>query len=47
MKTESVTLRMEKKLRDKLQALADKDNRKLSDYIHLQLLKLIELKKTK
>ena len=39
-KTEYLNLRMTKELKDKLQAMADKDSRTLSDYIHIQLEKI-------
>lgn len=45
MRTEIVNIRMEKSLKDKLQALADKDSRTLSDFIRLQLQQLTEKKK--
>jgi antitoxin component of RelBE/YafQ-DinJ toxin-antitoxin module len=41
MKDEVLNIRIEKELKDELQKLADKDNRKLSDYITLQLKKLV------
>jgi predicted DNA-binding protein len=39
-KTEIVPVRMTTELKEKLQKLADKDSRKLSDYIRVQLEKL-------
>ncbi len=39
-KTEYVNFRMTKVLKDKLQVLADKDSRTLSDFIHIQLEKI-------
>lgn len=42
MKDVIVALRIEKELKDKLQKMADVDNRKLSDFIHLHLKKLAE-----
>lgn len=44
---ESFTIRIEPNMRIELQKLADKDNRSLSDYIRLQLKKLIEENKKK
>ena len=41
-KNEFIVVRVEPELRQKLQALADADNRKLSDFIRLQLIKLAE-----
>jgi hypothetical protein len=43
-KTEHLVIRMTPELRKKLQQLADQDHRKLSDFIHLQLEKLVETK---
>ncbi len=45
MKNENINIRVEKKLKDKLQAMADKDNRTLSNFIEMQLIKLTETKK--
>lgn len=45
MKDVTLQIRVEKELKDKLQKLADEDNRKLGDYIRLQLLKIVDLKK--
>lgn len=39
---EALRLRLSKDLKDELQKLADKDNRKLSDYIRLVLVKTVE-----
>ena len=39
-KTEYLNIRMTKELKDKLHAMADKDSRTLSDYIHIQLEKI-------
>lgn len=44
-KSEYVNLRMTKELKDKLQAMADKDSRSLSDYIHVQLEKIAKIGK--
>jgi predicted transcriptional regulator len=42
-KTEMLTIRIDKETKGKLQLMADKDRRSLSDYIRLQLEKLVEL----
>lgn len=47
MKTEMLNIRVEKKLKDKLQALADKDSRTLSNFVEMQLTKIIETTKSK
>jgi hypothetical protein len=39
---EALRLRLNKSTKDELQKLADRENRKLSDYIRLQLIKLVE-----
>lgn len=44
-KSEYVGIRMTKELKDKLQAMADKDSRSLSDYIHIQLEKIAKVGK--
>lgn len=41
-KDATIIIRVDKDLKTKLQTLADKDNRSLSDYIRLQLKKLTE-----
>lgn len=41
-KDTTIIIRVEQDLKNKLQTLADKDNRSLSDYIRLQLKKLTE-----
>jgi predicted transcriptional regulator len=43
-KTETVIIRVSKELKDKVQKLADKDHRTLSDFIRLSLIKLTETK---
>lgn len=43
---EALRLRLSKDVKEELQKLADRDNRKLSDYIRLELIKLIEREKT-
>lgn len=40
-------MRLGKDMKDELQKLADRDNRKLSDYIRLELIKIIEKEKKK
>ena len=47
MKEEIVTIRMEEVLKKELQKLADKDHRNLSDFIRLQLERLVEASKKK
>jgi predicted transcriptional regulator len=42
VKTTTIIVRVEEELKKKLQAMADKDQRKLSDYIRLQLEKLVK-----
>ncbi len=44
MKDVIVALRIEKELKEKLQKRADADNRKLSDFLHLHLKKLVDNK---
>ena len=44
MKDTTIIIRVEEPLKKKLQAMADKDSRKLSDYIRLQLEKLAKVK---
>ena len=44
MKDETIVIRVDSELKMKLQRLADRDKRKLSDYIRLQLEKLVEKK---
>jgi predicted DNA-binding protein len=41
MKNETIVIRVDKKLKDRLQKLAEKDRRKLSDYIRIVLEDLI------
>ena len=47
MKTEIIHIRMESELRAKLEKMALADNRKLSDFIRVQLLKLAGLNNKK
>ena len=47
MKEEIVTIRMEEELKKELQKLADKDHRNLSEFIRLQLERLVETSKKK
>jgi antitoxin component of RelBE/YafQ-DinJ toxin-antitoxin module len=42
MKDEVINIRVDKSMKDQLQKLADKDNRKLGDYVRLQLKQLLE-----
>jgi antitoxin component of RelBE/YafQ-DinJ toxin-antitoxin module len=44
-KDEALRLRISKDLKADLQKLADKESRKLSDYIRLELIKVVEKKK--
>lgn len=44
-KDEMLRLRLSKELKVELQKLADADNRKLSDYIRLQLVKIAKKSK--
>lgn len=46
-KDEALRLRLSKDLKQELQLLADKDQRKLSDYIRLELISMVEKKKSK
>ena len=47
MKTEKIILRVDTELKNSLQSMAEKDSRNLSDFIRLQLLKLVETTKKK
>lgn len=47
MKTESVQIRLEPHLKEKLQKMADADSRKLADFIRVQLMKVAEQSKKK
>lgn len=47
MKTEVIHIRVDGDLKNKLQKMADNDNRKLGDFIRLQLMKLVETSKKK
>jgi antitoxin component of RelBE/YafQ-DinJ toxin-antitoxin module len=42
MKNETLIIRIDADLKKKLKTMAEKDNRSLSDYVHLQLKKLAE-----
>ena len=44
-KTEMVTIRIDKGTKEKLQVMASNDRRSLSDYIRVQLEKLVESQK--
>ncbi len=46
-KNEAIVIRVDSSLKSDLQKLADLDSRKLSDYIRLQLTKLVEATKKK
>lgn len=39
---ETIRMRLSKELKEALQLLADRNNRKLSDYIRLELVKVVE-----
>ena len=45
MKTETIPVRVEPKLKKDLMRLAELDNRTLSDFIRLELMKMVEMKK--
>jgi antitoxin component of RelBE/YafQ-DinJ toxin-antitoxin module len=42
MKEEMLHIRIDKDLKEKLQKMADNDNRKLGDFIRVQLMKIID-----
>jgi antitoxin component of RelBE/YafQ-DinJ toxin-antitoxin module len=44
MKTQIIQIRVEPEIKEKLQKMADKDNRKLSDYVRLLILNVIKTK---
>jgi hypothetical protein len=44
-KTEMITIRIDKGTKGKLQVMADNDHRSLSDYIRVQLEKMVETPK--
>jgi len=46
-KNEAIVIRVDQSLKNSLQKMADMDNRKLSDYIRVQLMKLVESSKPK
>ena len=46
-KIEKITIRVEEEIKNDLQVLADSEQRKLSDYIRIELIKIIEAKKGK
>lgn len=46
-KDETIQIRVEPTLKKELQKLADADNRKLADYVRLQLIKLVDENKKK
>lgn len=41
-KNEAIVIRVDQTLKGSLQKMADNDNRKLSDYIRVQLMKMVE-----
>lgn len=41
-KDEAIVIRVDSSLKESLQKMADQDHRKLSDYIRVQLFKLVE-----
>ena len=46
-KSEAIVIRVDEDLKSTLQEMADKDNRKLSDFVRVQLMKLVEISKKK
>ena len=46
-KSEAIVVRVDAELKAKLQVMADNDNRSLSDFIRVQLIKLAESQKSK
>ena len=46
-KNEAIVVRVDTELKASLQNMADMDNRKLSDFVRLQLMKLVESSKKK
>lgn len=46
-KNEAIVVRVDADLKASLQNMADMDNRKLSDFVRLQLIKLVEASKKK
>lgn len=46
-KSETILVRVEPELKEVLQKMADKDNRKLSDFVRVQMLKMVEASKSK
>ena len=46
-KSETILVRVEPELKEVLQKMADKDNRKLSDFVRVHMLKLVESFKSK
>lgn len=46
-KSETILVRVEPELKEVLQKMADKDNRKLSDFVRVQMLKIAEAFKSK
>lgn len=46
-KSETILVRVEPELKAVLQKMADKDNRKLSDFIRVQMVKMVDALKSK
>ena len=46
-KSETILVRVEPELKDVLKKMADKDNRKLSDFVRVQMLRIVETSKNK
>ena len=46
-KNEAIVIRVDESLKNSLQKMADNDNRKLSDFIRVQLMKMVEASKGK
>ena len=46
-KSETILVRVEPELKEVLQKMAETDNRKLSDYVRVQLIKVVETSKKK
>lgn len=46
-KNEAIVIRVDQSLKGSLQKMADMDNRKLSDFIRVQLMKMVEASKGK
>ena len=46
-KNEAIVIRVDQSLKGNLQKMADMDNRKLSDFIRVQLMKMVEASRSK